>query len=150
MMFDRYLLLLSYHTYAPLKRAPAENRGHHLLRMISKYVIIRANKPARREKFMKQFRLLIAFLLLMVCCITAASAAKDGDFEYVVLPGGTAQITEYTGRSKAVTVPDTLGGYPVTSIGAKAFFRNTMLENVTLPDTVTSIGDEAFSRCSSS
>ena len=46
-----------------------------------------------------------------------------------------------------VTVPATLGGYPVTRIGESAFASCHYLTSVAIPDTVTSIGNEAFLEC---
>ena len=45
-----------------------------------------------------------------------------------------------------ITVPEKFGVYPVTSIGANAFRFCYYLTKVTLPTTVTSIGDYAFYR----
>ena len=49
----------------------------------------------------------------------------------------------------AVTIPSTLGGNPVTSIGNYAFSGCSGLTSVMIPDRVTSIGSSAFSGCSS-
>ena len=48
----------------------------------------------------------------------------------------------------AVTIPSTLGGNPVTSIGNYAFSGCSGLTSVMIPDRVTSIGSSAFSGCS--
>ena len=50
----------------------------------------------------------------------------------------------YFGKSTEITVPDS-----VTSIGGKAFSDCRSLTSITLPDGVTSIGDSAFYNCRS-
>jgi BspA type Leucine rich repeat region (6 copies) len=59
----------------------------------------------------------------------------------------TITITGYTGSGGAVTIPDTITGYPVTTIGYDAFANNNNLTSVTIPDGVTSIQDYAFYSC---
>lgn len=56
-------------------------------------------------------------------------------------------IARYAGSSLAVTIPSTLNGLPVTSIGDKAFWSCTNLITVTVPATVTRVGDYAFGMC---
>lgn len=70
------------------------------------------------------------------------------DFEFEILDGG-AVITGYTGSSKVVEVPDELGGAPVTEIGFYAFEAEYDITSVTLPETITLIGEGAFMDCSS-
>jgi hypothetical protein len=45
-------------------------------------------------------------------------------------------------------IPDTIEGYPVTSISNNVFNSDT-LTSITIPDSVTSIGEGAFSYCTS-
>ena len=59
---------------------------------------------------------------------------------------GTITITGYTGPGGAVTIPSTINFLPVTSIGDYAFYE-TGLASVTIPDSVTSIGEGAFLNC---
>ncbi len=58
-----------------------------------------------------------------------------------------AIIEEYTGTERNLVLPDTLGGYPVTTISS-AFEENQNLESVTIPETVEYIWTHAFSDCS--
>jgi uncharacterized delta-60 repeat protein len=62
---------------------------------------------------------------------------------------GTVTITGYTGPGGGVTIPDTIHGLPVTSIGNYACFNSTNLTSITIPNSVTSIGDSAFYYCPS-
>lgn len=53
-------------------------------------------------------------------------------------------LIKYSGTSKNVKIPNT-----VKSIGDEAFYCNTSIESVTIPNTVTSIGEAAFCGCTS-
>ena len=74
---------------------------------------------------------------------------SDGYYTYSV-SGGKATITDVgTSISGDITIPSTLGGYPVTSIGEDAFYGCRSLTSVTIGNSVTSIGEYAFYNCSS-
>ena len=45
-----------------------------------------------------------------------------------------------------LVIPPTIDGFSVTSIGGGAFAYNPLLTSVTIPDSVTSIGDLAFAQ----
>ena len=93
---------------------------------------------------------LLAALALGAGCLFTASAEefRSGDFAYILLEDGTAGITQYKGWDAAVVIPESLDGYPVTSIGEFAFDRlYSGLASVTIPQGVVSIGDYAFSDC---
>ena len=96
--------------------------------------------------------MIFALLLLavQVCTATAEEPAvyTNGDYKYILLENGTAEIIDYTGSVGKLIVPDTLDGYRVTSIGDKAFSFCDALRSVTLPDNLTSIGMLAFTGCS--
>ena len=72
----------------------------------------------------------------------AATAQQSGDFTYSS-DGSTITITGYTGPGGAVTIPATITGLPVTTIGDHAF-ASSGLTSVTIPGSVTTIGDDAF------
>jgi hypothetical protein len=81
-------------------------------------------------------------LLLMLPAVVQAQ------FNYTNT-NGTITITKYTGSGGAVTIPSTIDGLPVTSIGSHAFASNSSLTSVTIPNSVTSIRDLAFALCTS-
>ena len=55
-----------------------------------------------------------------------------------------ATITKYYGAVSAITVPETIDGYPVVAIGESAFEGNKYLRTMLIPDCITSIGRRAF------
>lgn len=77
--------------------------------------------------------------------LAALSIPEKYEYEFQTIDGGI-QITKYNGASLTVTVPDEIDGKTVVSIGDWAFASLSITE-VTLPDTVTSIGWGAFSEC---
>ena len=76
-------------------------------------------------------------------------AAAQAQFTFTT-NNGSATITHYTGSKTngLVTIPDTIAGWPVTSIGNRAFY-GTAVTNVLIPDSVTNIAYEAFDNCAS-
>ncbi len=77
----------------------------------------------------------------------AIPVAAEGDFTYSLLEDGTASITGYNGSLTTFEIPDTLDGYTVSSIGEKAFYKNTGLIRVVFPSTITQIMESAFEGC---
>lgn len=59
-----------------------------------------------------------------------------------------AHITSVGGRIFEAIIPDTLSDCPVTTVEKKAFMASKVLKTVSLPATVTRIGDYALSACS--
>ena len=74
------------------------------------------------------------------------SALDESDWEYAV-NGSAAVITKYKGADVDVAVPGALGGYTVTGIAADAFSGRDDLLYVSLPDSLETIEDGAFSNC---
>ena len=60
---------------------------------------------------------------------------------------GSAIVERCSLTSGAITIPSTLGGYPVTRIGSNAFSQCSYM-SVIIPNSVTRIDDYAFMNCS--
>src|SRR5436190_1483717 len=89
---------------------------------------------------------LLGFILLSTPL--AATAQQFGDFIYTS-DGSAITIIGYTGLGGPVTIPGTVTGLPVTGIGDGAFQNQNSLTSVTIPSSVTFIGNGALSRCAS-
>ena len=71
----------------------------------------------------------------------------SGDYEYTFLDDGTVEISKYIGSDKEITIPDTIDGKKVTSIGNYVFENCIGLESITIPENITNIEHMAFYYC---
>lgn len=90
--------------------------------------------------------LAVAMLLTLLPAAAFAAPAPESDFEYGVNKD-TATITKYKGAGGTVEIPATLGGDPVTGIQMQAFIKCTSLKSVSMPESMTWIGNGAFAGC---
>ena len=78
----------------------------------------------------------------------AKDAANEQLFDFEFIPNNTAVIVKkYNGTAADVTIPSHYKGKPVTMIDHAAF-HDSAVTSVTIPDSVTSIPDDAFAFCS--
>lgn len=119
---------------------------------------------------------LLALVMLLsltsVFCFKSASAATDGEWKYELENGGVT-ITGFIGTSRTISVPSKVNGQRVKKVTAlnnnntkasvtTVSFANGIeeigtgvckgyisLERVALPDTLVTIGSDAFFNCSS-
>ena len=78
---------------------------------------------------------------------TAVIAVGDeqeyNGFLYTILSDGNAMITGYNGSQTSITLPSSINGHTVTSIGSYSAFAD-QVTSITIPDTVTTIESSAF------
>lgn len=79
----------------------------------------------------------------------AKDAANEPLFDFDFILNNTAVIViRYKGTAADVTIPSRYKGKPVTVIDPVAFYNNSAVTSVTIPDSVTAIPDYAFGFCS--
>ena len=109
---------------------------------------------------MKKTIFAIAAMAATMAALTAhadiwTDPATGYTWTYKISNGGVVISTGYNSYQAAISplpnghvrVPVMIGGKPVTSIGACAFFGCHGLTGVTIPESVTSIGESAFQAC---
>lgn len=75
-------------------------------------------------------------------------AANEQLFDFEFILNNTAVIViRYKGTAADVTIPSRYKGKPVTVIDHTAFYNNSAVTSVTIPDSITSIPDAAFVNC---
>ena len=79
--------------------------------------------------------------------VLSSDYLTSGDYEYSLLDNGAVEISEYIGNDDDVTIPDTIDGKKVMSIGRNAFSSCKNLVSVEMSDNITSIGWGSFSAC---
>lgn len=116
---------------------------------------------------------LIIFALMAVCCLrqpVQAASHEDfslfdyeqrggkkfveGDYQYIIIDQ-EAYITDVdesfdltqTSLTGHVTIPSQLGGYPVTFLYGMSFSYCNEITEVTVPDSVVTIGFNCFREC---
>lgn len=103
------------------------------------------------EKLQHKIASIILSIILTICSLSVTSftvsAERFGKYTYLI-KNNEAIITKCDSNATGnISIPSTLGGCTVTSIGDKAFYTCTSITSVIIPNTVTSIGDMAFHTC---
>lgn len=87
--------------------------------------------------------------------VVAETVFEYMDLTYRVTGNSTVEVVGYNGDATDVVVPEsathylgTFTSYTVTGLAEGAFENQSTLTSITLPGTITSIGDRAFAGCS--
>ena len=100
-----------------------------------------------KRKYLNCLSVILSVMIMLSALTITSSAATDGYFTYEI-DNGEATITKVKSSIKgSVTIPSSLGGYPVTKIGDKAFYECVDVEAISVPDTIKYIGEHAFYGC---
>ena len=79
------------------------------------------------------------------------TTSNPDNFTFYTYTDGTAEVTGYNGTYSKIIIPSkfTKDGveYTVTAIDFQAFYNNTTIVSVVIPNTVTSISSDAFRNC---
>lgn len=101
---------------------------------------------------MKRLKLIISVFLILLTTQMQVLAApripvyKVGNVLYF-LDKASGTITGFAGEPKDITIPLSLGGYNVVSIGSRAFAGSPTLSTVSIPEGITTVSAEAFASC---
>lgn len=99
------------------------------------------------KRFISYLLVVVFLLILTMPFALAADERKNGLFSYTMKGNGSAIIVGFDAAANGnndIYVPSQIDGYTVSEIGTEAF-KNVNCECVVmLPDTITTIGEEAF------
>ena len=100
---------------------------------------------------MKRVLVMVLAMLTLLGAARAVTPATPvhfcGEYVYILLDDGGAEIVCWDGEETDLAVPETLDEHPVVSVSECAFADCRTLRTVTLPESVRAIGDEAFAGC---
>jgi hypothetical protein len=77
------------------------------------------------------------------------SEYETGSLAFELIDDGTAySVSAGTAANRSAVIPSEYNGLPVTEIAENGFYKDYYIKTVVIPDSVTTIGDEAFQSCS--
>lgn len=109
----------------------------------------------RNRRKRKKLITIISCVAVVICILVGIFVGTFAPLQNVTVDGMTFEkekdgyvLTRYNDNSSTVNIPSIIRGKKVIEIGNGAFY-NTNIINVTIPESVISIGLSAFSECKS-
>ena len=121
-----------------------EGNGKFIIDIYNEYSDTKSDPPIDTDKIDFKKSLSVQFTITLP---EINQKPEQSEYEYTVLDDGTVEITGYNGNDTDVVVPDKIDGKSVTSIGDWAFSDCTSVTSIKLPNSVTNIGESAFTGC---
>lgn len=90
---------------------------------------------------------LAAALILAGACTTNGMAETFGALEYVLVRGEVHISDCDQELSGALTIPETINGYRVTTVKNRAFIYCRQITSISLPNSLKTIEEDAFAYC---
>lgn len=91
--------------------------------------------------------LIVIIVIFLPMSVRAENTYTEGNYTYRLVEEG-AVITKYNGTETDITVPATIGGYPVIGLGQGTFRYNTSVKTITLSEGIKYLSPEMISDCS--
>lgn len=92
---------------------------------------------------MKRIWMIVFLGILTLKLQVYAESIESGDYIYSVKADGTAVIDEYIGKEEEIIIPQYIDGIEVTEIGEDSFLCNHAV-NIEIPNGIKKIDDYAF------
>ena len=87
--------------------------------------------------------ILLCYLVTVSIDVHAADYYTESNFQYTI-EADSVHIHSYFGSDEAVLIPEMIAGKTVTTIDDYAFSNCKSAKTITIPDTIVSIGTNAF------
>lgn len=141
-----FILLLSTALLTSCGRAPSEEETNNDSEQISNYIIkteikdgciwvTYSNDPANPVN-------IGAFE------VSSGGSSSSGNLTFMPLANGSYGVVAGNARYlEEINIPETYNGKPVTTILDSAFSGATSLKKITIPNSIVSVGDNAFHNC---
>jgi len=99
------------------------------------------------HSFYNSFKTLITIILITAVSLTAYAQSGTDGLAYELIDNSKAySVSIGSVKQGAVVIPAVYNNLPVTTIGEKAFFK-AGITSVIIPDSITTIGNQAFMEC---